>query len=181
MFATADDLRLFLRRSSIDTPEADLALLMAAETIRAELDQQIDHVDNDLFVAGPGTGRVLLLPQLPVTAVNRVVEYGVELLDGEGYTWSHAGTLTRLGGAWPVEPRTVSVTYSHGYLPTEIPAVLRTVSVQVAARAFVNPEGATQISIGDASRSYAASSGQAPSGRLQLTDYERRLLRGLRP
>lgn len=179
MFATADDLRLFLRRSSIDTAQAEQVLNMAAEVIRAELGQQLDYVENDLFVAGPGTGRVLLLPELPVTAVTRVVEYGVELVDGEGYTWSHAGTLTRLGGCWPVEPRAATVTYSHGYTPENLPGVLRTVSVQLAGRAFVNPDGATQISIGDASRSWNAG-GQAASGRLQLTEFERRLLRGVR-
>lgn len=180
MFATAEDLRLFLRARSIDTAAAEQVLSMAAETIRAELGQQLDYVAGDLFVAGPSGSRVLLLPELPVVEVTRVVEYGVELVDGEGYTWSHAGTLTRLGGCWPVEPRTVTVTYSHGYPVDELPAVLNTVSVMLAGRAYPNPDRATQISIGDASRSYGTG-GKAPSGLLELTDYERRLLRGLRP
>lgn len=179
MFASADDLRLFLRRTSIDTEAAEQVLGMAADTIRAELGQQLDYVENDLFVAGPGTGRVLLLPELPVVEVSRVVEYGLDLVDGEGYTWSHAGTLTRLGGCWPVEPRAVTVTYSHGFAVDELPGVLRTVSVMLAGRAYVNPDRATQISIGDTSRSYGTG-GKAPSGLLEPTDYERRLLRGLR-
>lgn len=180
MFATAEDLRLFLRLRSIDNATAEHLLGMAADTIRAELGQKLDYVENDLFVAGPSGGRVLLLPELPVVTVTRVVEYGVELVDGEGYTWSHAGTLTRLGGCWPVEPRAVTVTYSHGYPAGEVPSVVKTVSVMLAGRVYPNPERATQISIGDAARSYG-SGGRAPSGLLEPTDYERRLLRGLRP
>lgn len=179
MFATAEDLRRFLRRTTIDTDAANLVLNLAGQAIRAELGQQLDHVTGDTYVCGPGEGRVLLLPELPVTAVTSVAEYGQQLVEGDDYEWSHAGTLTRLGGAWPAAARSVVVTYDHGH--PEPPPVLRAVCVQVAARVFVNPQATTSLSIGDYARSWSSTTGAGRTGHLELTDYERRLLRGLRP
>lgn len=177
MFATAEDLRRFLRRTTIDAAEAELVLELASETIRAEVAQQIDPVAADTYLSPPEPGRVLLLPELPVTDVASVTEYGQTLLAGTDYTWSSAGTVTRCGQAWPVEARAVVVTYDHGY--ADIPGQVRAVCLQLAARAYVNPQQRTSISIGDYSESFAAG-GQGRTGRLEITPYEQRQLRGLR-
>lgn len=60
----------------------------------------------------------------------------------------------------------------------DVPDVVATVVLQVARRAFDNPDGATQKSMGDASVSYgSAGDGRSSPGALYLTKDERRAVR----
>lgn len=180
-FAAAEDLRRFLRLPTVDSEAATSLLQQVSDTIRAEVTQRIDHVTGDTITLGNGRGRPsweLFLPELPVLDVTSVTEQGLTLVNDQDYTWSPSGVLTRLGYYWPNKPRSVQVTYSHGY--ETVPGVMKTVCVQAAARAWVNPSQSTSVTVGGFSRSRNVG-GQAPSGRIQLTEYERGLLDQLRP
>ncbi|MFC5997113.1 hypothetical protein ACFQE5_23145 [Pseudonocardia hispaniensis] len=181
-FATPEELRIFLRREQgqLDEHLAVLMLDMAGDAIRAETRQILDEVvDDELTIDRPGGGRILCLPELPVTAVSAVVEHGVALTHGVDYTWAGSGVLTRIGRCWPTEQRAVTVTYTHGYPPRRRPGILRTVALQIAGRAVINPEQVTQLSIGDYSRSWQTA-GTGRTGRIELTDWERTQLAELR-
>jgi hypothetical protein len=177
-FATPEDLRLLLRLPTIDEAAATLLLDLATSAVLAEIRQDVVQVVNDV-VTLDGTGTTtLLLPQIPVTAVESVTERGLPLAVDADYTWSGAGVLTRLCGRWPTRPRSVQVVYTHGYPDGELPGILRTVTVQAAARVWVNPRQMTSESIGDWSGSFGAA-GTGP-GRIDLTDWEKGLLAQLK-
>ncbi|MFR9807068.1 hypothetical protein ACL02T_32945 [Pseudonocardia sp. RS010] len=175
-FNTAARLRTLARKTTDQLPDdlADLILEEASQAVRDELGQQVDRVVDDVWISGPGRGRVLLLPQLPVTDVASV-ELDNDPLTAASYSWSMAGVLKRSGCDWPDEPGLVVVTYTHGYAPDQIPETIRSVTLQVAARFALNPDQVTQLSIGDYSRSWA-SSGEGRTGRAELTEWERRRL-----
>ncbi|GGV80480.1 hypothetical protein [Streptomyces thermoviolaceus] len=182
-WATPEDLRLHLRLDTIDTAQA-AALISAAETlIRAELQQTIDPVTDD-ELAMVGTGRRLLsLPEMPVTKVTSVTLDGQVLQEGTDYRWNRYGILTRLGeptwrgrlaACWPLDAD-ITVVYDHGYAP--VPAVLKQVCLQVAARGWVSAVPVLSESIGDYSVTYPRDirTGLPISGQT-LTDYEKTLL-----
>lgn len=171
-FATPEELSKLLRLDEIDEGTAEFLLELAEAAVRAEVRQEIlASEDTEVVLDGTGTP-VLLLPETPVTDVSSVVEHDQELTEGADYVWSSSGVLTRLRRTWSPRPRSVAVIYSHGR--ADVPEIVRAVTVQVAARVWVNPRQLSQESIGDYSRSFGTSS--APPGRIELTAYERGLL-----
>lgn len=99
-FATAADLTSYINRPTLDADRADLLLRMASATIRAELHQVINRVEDDTITIAPRGGAVLLLPELPVWAVGDVTEVrnGVETLLTEGLDYRvELGTDNRVG------------------------------------------------------------------------------------
>lgn len=174
-WATPEELRLHLRLATIDATQAAAIIAEAETTVRGELDQEVDAVVGD--VAGlVGNGRdIILLPQMPVTAVTSVAVDGDLLEEGVDYRWNRYGILTRLEGCWPLDAD-VTVTYDHGY--AVVPRAVKQVTVQVAGRAWVNPAGGALASesLGDRSVSYDnARTGAALSGheRNMLAPYGR--------
>lgn len=169
-FAASDDLRLYLRLPTIDATAADLLLEFAATAIRTHLGQVVDEVaDETITLYGNGSD-LLLLPELPVTAVSAVVVDGVTLTETTDYMWRPSGILRRTyGAAWADE---VSVTYSHGYAAAALPDALRKVSVQAAARVWTNPASVTSETIGDWARSWSQGGSGADPG-ITLTASER--------
>ena len=171
-FSDPEDLRKLLKLETIDEEEAGFILGLAEDAVLAEVRQDIAaSKDQEVTLDGTGTP-VLLLPQVPVSDVSSVVEHDQELTEGRDYVWSSSGVLTRLRRAWSALPRSVVVVYSHGH--EKVPGVVRSATVQAAARVWPNRQQLSQESIGDYSRSFATSS--APPGRIQLTEYERELL-----
>lgn len=126
-------------------------------------------------IDGDGRKKVLV-SQIPVTNVTTVRELDSDdewetLTADDDYRWSESGVITRVDGScFPDKPRSVEVTYDHGY--TTVPDGIQRVCVSYAARMFVNPEGSQQRRRGDASTSFASSANEA-SG---LTDNEKRAL-----
>lgn len=166
-WATPEDLRVHLRLDSIDTADAEAALAAAEDVIRAGLGQSVDQALVDT-VHLTGNGRtVLLLPEVPVTAVTSVTIDGTAL-DADGYRWNREGILTRLCGVWPLDAD-VQVVHDHGNEP--IPAAVSRVCVQVAGRAWVNPQNVEAETMGDRSVTYSKSRNGE-----ELTAYEQTLL-----
>jgi hypothetical protein len=167
----SDDLRKWLRRTAAswtddDTDQADLLLDLARGVVEDETGQPLESSTDTVILDGPadddhpyrtGTGvRRLILPRWPVTAITAVtiLDDDQALAEGPDYTWSQAGMLTRRGGWWPSGDQVVEVTYTAGFL--ELPAGVRRIILRLAGAAWSNPEGLSQETLGDHSRTWSA-------------------------
>lgn len=170
-FVTADQYATALR---VDVPDGspleaavNMALDAACSEIRGYLGQTLDAVVGDV-VALDGTGRRgLILPEMPVTAVNAVTidkDLATELVVTDFYL-GFGGVLYRTGvqavpdwwdwwdwsafprRGWPLGVGNITVDNDHGY--ATIPADLVNVAIQVA-RATINSglPGMTSETIG---------------------------------
>ncbi len=138
-YATSFELETLLggQFTAEDHLRADLLLDLASGRIDTALGQPVSQVVNDT-VTLDGTGTpVLVLPFFPVTAVGAVIADGVTLVFGDDFAWNDAGILTRVGGCWPARPRSVQVTFTHGY--AVIPRSVRGVNARIARIWFENP------------------------------------------
>jgi hypothetical protein len=175
-YATANELRLFLRHpgtfNADETAQADLLIELAEGAIDDEIGQSLEQSTDTVILDGPtradrwpdapGTGsRTLVLPRWPVTAVasvtilhdtqvDEVLTYG----EDRDYTWSAAGTLTRVNGWWPARDRSVQAVVTAGHNP--VPKGAKRVALRVAAAAWGNPMLLASESLGDHSRSFSA-------------------------
>lgn len=125
--------------SSIDADSqvrAAMALNQSSAAIRAYCGWSItQETVTGGAVDGNGRQRVWL-PTLRLTEVAEVVLDGRTLTYDVDYTWTSDGMLYRPSG-WPMVPRALSVTYTHGYqFP---PADVVGVCLSIAARRFENP------------------------------------------
>ena len=162
-----------------DDPKALLVLNAAKGAVQADLQQTVEFVPNEIVkMTGKGSN-LLLLPQIPVTALTSVVVDGETLVQGDDYRWDPRGLLWRLDTkSWWGTPVTTSqwsyvgaliptgflkrvwmpastilVTYSHGY--ATIPDAIRAIVLEAAARVYGNPQALASESIGHYSVRYA--------------------------
>ena len=137
-FLTVSHLEAALQRQVVGAAASE-ALDEACQTVRDYLGQQLDFVDNETITLH-GTGRAtLLLPELPVRAVDLV-----SVTDPDGAVtalgaadWSLDGVdgiLWRSGGIWPAGVHNVAVTYDHGY--ASVPASIRGVTISLTSRIY---------------------------------------------
>ncbi|MCM2580449.1 hypothetical protein [Streptomyces meridianus] len=179
-WVTPEELRLHLRLDTIDQAVAAEVIEGAETVIRGELGQTIDPVSGDVAVL-VGTGStVLLLPEMPTSAVTTVtVDGGQPLTEGTDYRWNRYGILTRLAadscpsGVWETDTN-VAVTYDHGY--EVLPAFIKQVCKQLAGRSWASPRLVAAESIGDYSVTYAKDSTGTPVSGQAVTEHERRML-----
>lgn len=158
-FCTIADLEAFLQ-VVIGTPNAsaEAAIAGASAAIQNYTRQRIEQVANDVLTLTIEVYRsVILLPELPVTAVASVVEDGTALTVGDQYRWTSAGLLVRQSRPWGSGWQDVVVTYTHGY--ATIPDDLKEVCKRAAARAY------------QAGRRSAAAGGIGGIASEQLPDY----------
>jgi hypothetical protein len=163
-FATPTDLedRLRVELSAEEQIRAEKLLDAATVTIKAIAKQTIDAVTGDTVTLDGNGQTILALPQFPVTAVTSVTVDGTLLtvatdyrLDAEqGLLYrAYNGTWGFPAKTWGVKPASIVVVYNHGY--ATVPADLKGVCVEMAARAWSTPSGAERESIGSYSVSYA--------------------------
>jgi len=183
-FIGVDELRAALADAELDAAQAAWLCEWGSASVRAEVGQTINVVENDT-VTVDGTGSwLVLLPELEVRDVAVVAVHGVDL-EEDGFEWSSNGCLWRLGGArgllsgrarWPSRPRSIQVTYTHGWeSPSPQWDAARHVALEAATRTFRNPGMLQSERIGDYSRAWVPTGGRA-----QLTEMEKRALDLLR-
>lgn len=175
--ATADELA-DLTGQTIDADRAAILLELASAAVRDVAGITIDAATStDELLDGPG-GCELILPEWPVRAVTQLVEIDADgtedVLRGPDdtapeYRWSRSGVVTRTG-TWPHRPRSVKVTYDHGF--DVVPAGIKRATLLAAARGLSSPLGYTSESIGDWSGTRSADGGLP----LELTEREARLV-----
>lgn len=201
-FATADDLaaRLGLTLTSDEQTRAGTLLDIASGLIQAETRQIIGQVVDDVLTM-PGTvDEVINLPERPVTAVSSVTLDG-RALDADGYWYLDGNAIRRrpalmsqsygradfgsggmewpffypVGFGWPTQ--TLEITYTHGYTTDTMPALVKTICLEVVVRIWVNPGAVINDAVAGTQTTYAArglrgSAGLGGIGML-LTDGER--------
>lgn len=134
--------------------EAEQALEAACESIEDEAGQPLASSDDTVTLDATG-GTRLLLPRGLVTAVTSVTltDDGTILVDGEDFTWSSTGILTRLGDCWPCGPRTVAAAYTAGM--AEVRKSLKRIAWRLAATEEENPTGLESEKLADWSGKWA--------------------------
>jgi hypothetical protein len=126
----------------------EFALDAACDEIRNRTCQTLDAVEGDVITLDGTDRQALLLPELPVTAVNSVTidkDLTTEL-DVTDYVLGFGGILRRRKG-WPWGYGNITVDYDHGY--ETIPADLVNVAIQAARSGItIAPGGLTSETIG---------------------------------
>lgn len=165
--------------ANLNTAKAELFLDLASGLVRDALGQVIDFVQNDdVDLIGPGSS-VILLPELPVWDVTLVEETRGSrtwsLVEGKDYRLElgHDGRvgiirrLPRPTAQW-CDRDPVRVIYSHGYRTLygsgaveELPATMKATVLEASVRAYGNPTGKKQETIGRYSYTDATSSEKA--------------------
>lgn len=137
-FATSMELQNWLELDAINSAKANLALEVASSEIRSHCGWSISEETATLVLDGSGA-RTLWLPTLRLTAVTSVKVNGDPLTVDTQYDWTSYGKLIHRG-CWPRKPRSVEVSFTHGY--DEVPAVVKGVCLALAGRAYDNARGA---------------------------------------
>jgi hypothetical protein len=136
-FCTVADLAAFLQ-ITIDASSvpALAAITEASAAIRNYCRQVLDVVADDAYTFDMELSRQtkLFLPELPVTAIDSVVEDGETLVVDDDYKLGSYGILHRIGAYWTAGIQIITVTYTHGYatIPDDIAGVCK----RAAARAY---------------------------------------------
>lgn len=139
-FATPAELASWLQVASVDTASAQLQLNVATRAIINHCGWGILEATVTADPRDARGGRSLFLPTRHLTAVTDVVADGVALVAGTDYEWWGYGELERLGRCWPHKPRSVLVTYTHGYTP--VPDDVKGACLSIAGRLYQNPSAA---------------------------------------
>lgn len=190
MLATSNDLAVRLRRD-VNVPAAEALIEEASSLIESFTGQDITLVEDDEVTLVGNWTRRLELPKWPVTDVSEVAVDGEALTADTDYTWTRRGVLWRprtlasssrgfdlLNGAyWGGDDVEVVVTYSHGL--ATVPPWVRSICLDVCARAYQSPDGVVREAIDGYSVTYT-NTGFNQAGGVNLLDIEERKLRRLK-
>lgn len=136
-FCEVADVAEFLQ---VDIPSEKAASAQSAiDAATAEIQnycrQTLSLVENDEISLDVAPGQPqLLMPELPVVAVQAVTEAGRPLQEGTDYVLGQHGMLHRIGRPWAWGIQVVTVTYTHGY--ATLPGTLVDICKRSAARAY---------------------------------------------
>lgn len=173
-FALAADLASYLQATftTAQTATATLLLTLASDEIRSVTGQEVDRVTDDAVELDAPADRELVLPQRPADEPTLVKVDGIAVTD-----WTfRRDTLYRPAG-WVARDTNgvtlpVEVTYTHGW--TTLPAELKRVTLQAAARAMRNPDGLREWQTGSESETFAT---ETVALEVNLTDAEAKAVR----
>lgn len=147
--ATEGELDDYLQRS-VPPAQAALAVAGASGIVRSYCQWEISREEAVTFkVDGSGT-RVLSLPSLYITDVTSIAVNTVPV-DLADVTWAKRGQIYRYAG-W-ARWSTVEVECDSGY--TDVPDVIKIVTLSLAARHVNNPQGLKSAAVGSVQRTYA--------------------------
>jgi len=169
-FATPPELETFLLPLTVDTAKATLALDNASQEIRDDAGWSITQ-ESGVVATLDGTGEPSLwLPTLYLTGVASVVEDGTALTVVTDFDWTSYGRLIRVG-RWVDKPRSVVVTYTHGYPPgSEKLRTARSVCLSMAGESL-HPVAIRQQSIDDFSQTFEPPSATIDAYHTKLAPY----------
>lgn len=151
-FATPTELAGFLQQD-LDTYSATQALDIASQAIRDHCGWAITQQAGAVETLDGSGGRSVWLKTKLLTAVTSVTELGITLTVTSGFDWTDTGQLIRVGRCWTCRPRSVVVTYTHGY--ATVPDSVKGVCLALAGRRYQNPETLKSYTVGGVSESYA--------------------------
>lgn len=141
VLATVQQLEARLGQT-VDAVRATALLEDASAVARGYTGQHFTRVLNDKATLRVDRGRVVL-PQRPAEKPSSISEVGGGVLPVSAWWWSGVGVVEFGSPAWLANgptvarfPRTVEVTYTHGY--TEIPGDVVAVVCQMVGRVIVS-------------------------------------------
>lgn len=168
MFCTVEDVSSLIQIEISDVDQyqsCTRAIEEATEVIKNWCQQEIEQVSEELTIDCAG-GAKIFLPELPVTAVTKVVADDVELTASVDYKLGQHGILYRVNGYWPDGIQNVEITYTHGYatIPEDIVGVCARSAARVYQAGLRAKEqggvmGIASLTLGDYSVSYGAEGG----------------------
>jgi hypothetical protein len=168
MFCTVDDVCELLQIEIVDLASNQScvrAIEEATEAIKNWCHQEIEQISETITIDCAGGTRIHL-PQLPVTAVTKVVVDGIELTASVDYKLGQHGILYRVNGYWPGGIQNVAITYTHGYavIPEDIVGVCarsasRVYQAGLRAKEQDGVMGVASLTLGDYSVTYGAEGG----------------------
>lgn len=171
---TAADVPAFLRGAWSDA-DLNAALAWASGEVEAYCERDFTYRNLDVVLVDPfPVNRSAQLPNPPVTLVSQVegflrTETGV--MDWQPLTnwaWTADGLLYDTTGqpgtdvsalpSWPSAPKSLRVTYSHGF--ATIPADLKAAVVKAAGNYLANPYNMVQRTVGEVTYRWNDQTGQ---------------------
>jgi len=136
-FCTVEDVSTLLQIDIVE-PVQVAAVLQAIKDASAAIQnycrQIIVYVEDDEVELDGNGYQWMLLPELPVLSISKVIENDVTLVENVDYKLGNFGLLYRLKGVWLKGPRTIQLTYTHGY--ATIPDDIVSICIRAAARTF---------------------------------------------
>jgi hypothetical protein len=120
---------------TVDIDRAEYDLEAACDKIRDYLGQTIDLVEDEAITVYGTNTRAIVLPELPVVDITSVVRNGDDVYPDEAVTDYHVdayGVLWRDSPSWWPRYSSYTVTYSHGYAPADVPAILKVAAFKLA-------------------------------------------------
>jgi len=163
--------------STDDQARIQMALDMASAECRAYTAQFITPVSETITTYPMNVAQnQLVLPQWPVTAIASVTVDGNTLTELSDYIWTDRGIITLRGsfclGYYYGLPRTVTVTYTHGWNP--IPGDIAEICLGLAKRNLdaPNDQQIEKEAIGSYSVTYSTlTDGLSPAEKTKLDRY----------
>ncbi|HYJ33843.1 MAG TPA: hypothetical protein VE326_11540 [Candidatus Binatia bacterium] len=180
--ATPEDLACLLERDDIERAKAELLIECATAVVQAVTGQRIVLVNNETVTFDLDEvdhGPYLMLPERPIINVSAVRIGALPVTD---YTlqarrarlWRRYGWRSATTG-WVNQPYGVTVTYSHGYAPTDQRLQLARQAVLALIKgAYGNSIGASQLQLDDFIANYGAMSAQMDASPFLQTALRRR-------
>jgi hypothetical protein len=154
-FATPTEFAGFLQQD-LDTYSATQALDVASQAIRDHCGWSITQETGVVETLDGNCARSVWLKTKLLTAVASVTELGQALAVTTGFDWTDTGQLIRIGRRWTYRPRSVVVTYTHGYVT--VPDSVKGVCLAAASRRYQNPESRRSYTVGGISESFSVPS-----------------------
>jgi len=168
MFCTVDDVSALLQIEIVDASaveSCERAIKEATEVIKNYCQQELSQVTEKITIDCAGGTRIFL-PELPVSAVTRVVSDDTLLTANTDYKLGQRGILYRVTGYWPAGIQNVEITYTHGFatMPDDIVGVCARSASRVYQSGLRAKEqdgvmGIVSLALGDYSVSYGSESG----------------------
>lgn len=137
----ADTADLKVSHPTLSTAAAGRALEKASAAIRAWCGWSISRETVTKRLDGTGE-RSLWLRTLQLTDVVELTVTGVPLVPLVDYDWTLYGRVLHRS-RWPDTPRSVEITYTHGFDP--VPLELVEACLELAGKAVANPYGAVGL------------------------------------
>lgn len=155
LLASVEELELFLD-DDLNRARAELFLLIASAEARAYTGNEFVFVEGDVIIVNGSGSPTLILPQAPISAIVELTEAprssAEKILAGPessspAFEWAEEGIVRRLdGGIFARRFRYYRFIVDHGF--DVAPDEVRGVVIRCAARAFENPDGVRQESLG---------------------------------
>jgi hypothetical protein len=169
IYVSYSQMPAFLKGTATDA-DVTAALSWAGGAVEAYCERDFTYHANDVILVDPfPVQKSAQLPNPPVTAVSTVEAY---MRDTSGstswqtltnYRWTadgliydttgQPGTLVSETPSWPSEPKSLRVTYTHGYVDPPQPIV--DAVIKAAAAYLANPFSNTRRKIGDVESDWA--------------------------